>query len=323
MIGYTLSDGKLVEVADPLRKLDRLVWIDLYRSDVDEVRRLEELLEFNIPTRDEMEEIEVSSRLYEENDVWFLTVMLPARAGEGNPEMAPVSFVLSDWILITVRDTDPRAFTTFPRRAEKVDLDLDGASGVLLALLEAIVDRLADLLEHAGREIDRSSETIFQRDPIRASGRSSFQDSLRELGRQGDLLSDLRESLMTIGRAESYLELIWPRIEAEAAEPRERLKTLARDVQSISEHASFMTQKVTFLLDATLGMINIEQNATIKIFSVLAVIFMPPTMIASIYGMNFEHMPELGWPYGYPAAIAVMLAAAVLPYWLFKRKGWL
>ena len=102
-----------------------------------------------------------------------------------------------------------------------------------------------------------------------------------------------------------------------------RLQTLGRDIQSISEHASFMTQKVTFLLDATLGMINIEQNATIKIFSVLAVIFMPPTMIASIYGMNFEHMPELGWPLGYPAALGIMLAAAVLPYWFFKRKGWL
>ncbi len=323
MIGYALSDGKLVQVQEPLRHLDRLVWVDLYQSDREEISRLEELLGFNIPTRDEMEEIEVSSRLYEENDAWFLTVTLPARAGEGEAEMAPVSFVLSDWILVTVRSTEPRAFTTFPRRAERVDLDLDGASGVLLALMEAIVDRLADLLEHASREIDATSEAIFARAEIRASGKSSFQDVLKQLGRQGDLLSDLRESLMTISRAGGYLELVWPRVEPDSEEPRDRLKTLARDVQSISEHASFMTQKVTFLLDATLGMINIEQNATIKIFSVLAVIFMPPTMIASIYGMNFEHMPELSWPFGYPLAIAVMFAAAVMPYWLFKRKGWL
>jgi len=323
MIGYALKAGKLVQVADPLRHLDRLIWIDLYRSERDEISRLESLLGLNIPTRDEMEEIEVSSRLYEENDAWFLTVTLPARAGQGEAEMAPISFVLSDCILITVRTTEPRAFATFPRRAEKADLDLDSASSVLLALLEAIVDRLADLLEHVSREIDATSESIFSRAEVRASGKSSFQDVLKQLGRQGDLLSDLRESLMTISRAGGYLELIWPHVEADAREPRERLRTLSRDVQSISEHASFMTQKVTFLLDATLGLINIEQNATIKIFSVLAVIFMPPTMIASIYGMNFQHMPELSWPFGYPLAITVMLVAAVLPYWVFKRKGWL
>jgi len=323
MIGYALSEGRLIELRQPLRELDRLVWIDLHRSGRDEVVELEQLLGFNIPTRDEREEIEVSSRLYEENDAWFLTVTLPARAGEGETEMGPVSFVLTGSMLITVRDTDPRAFTTFPRRAAQADLDLDGASSVLMALLEAIVDRLADLLESASRQIDATSEQIFARAEIRASGKSSFQDVLGELGRQGDLLSDLRESLMTISRAGGYLDLIWPQVEAESAGRRERLKTLGHDVQSISEHASFMTQKVTFLLDATLGMINIEQNATIKIFSVLAVIFMPPTMIASIYGMNFEHMPELSWPFGYPVALTVMLAAAVLPYWFFKRKGWL
>jgi len=190
-------------------------------------------------------------------------------------------------------------------------------------LFEAIVDRLADILESASREIDAISSSIFAQARLKPSGKSSFQVVLKQLGRQGDLLSDLRESLMTLSRAGGYLGLVWPRMEHTSKQSTERLQTLSRDVQSISEHASFMTQKVTFLLDATLGMINIEQNATIKIFSVLAVIFMPPTMIASIYGMNFEHMPELAWPLGYPAALALMLAAAVLPYWFFKRKGWL
>src|SRR6056297_1390858 len=161
MIGYALSDGKLVQVQEPLRHLDRLVWVDLYQSDREEISRLEELLGFNIPTRDEMEEIEVSSRLYEENDAWFLTVTLPARAGQGEPEMGPVSFVLTDWLLITVRATEPRAFTTFPQRAGKADLGLESASTVLLTLLEAIVDRLADLPEHPSREIDAISSIIF------------------------------------------------------------------------------------------------------------------------------------------------------------------
>ncbi|MBS3742800.1 MAG: magnesium/cobalt transporter CorA [Wenzhouxiangellaceae bacterium] len=323
MIGYRLSNERLVTVEQPMEQLDHLVWIDLYDAPLDEVRTLEDLLGVNIPTRDEMEEIEVSSRLYEENDAWFLTVTLPARAGEGEAEMGPVSFVLTDWLLITVRSTEPRAFRTFPQRAARADLGLESASAVLLTLLEAIVDRLADILEHASREIDAISSAIFAQAELKPSGKSSFQDVLQQLGRQGDLLSDLRESLMTLSRAGGYLGLVWPRMEHTSKESRDRLQTLSRDVQSISEHASFMTQKVTFLLDATLGMINIEQNATIKIFSVLAVIFMPPTMIASIYGMNFEHMPELTWPFGYPAALAVMLGAAILPYWFFKRKGWL
>jgi len=325
MIGYALKNGRLTAVDEPLKALDQLVWVDLYQSEPDEVRRLESLLDFNIPTRDEMEEIEISSRLYEDGDTHYMTITLPARAGQDDAEMAPVSFVLTDWLLITVRSTEPRAFHTFPLRAGQTDLGLDGPATLLLALLEAIVDRVADLLESAAREIDAISSTIFDRTARErgTGGKSSFQQVLGQLGRQGDLLSDLRESLMTLARASGYLGMVWPRLSDAPQENRERLQTLSRDVQSISEHASFLTQKVTFLLDATLGMINIEQNATIKIFSVLAVVLLPPTMIASIYGMNFEHMPELSWPLGYPLALLMMLAAAVLPYAWFKRKGWL
>jgi len=323
MIGYALEKGRLVNVDDPLSALDRLVWIDLNNAMPDEVDALEDALSIDIPTRDEMEEIEISSRLYHEDSAWFMTVTLPANATRDDAEMAPVSFVLTEHLLITVRTTDPRAFRTFPKRAMQADLELQDAATLLLALLEAIVDRLADILEMAGREIEGISGRIFVDNNVDPSGKSSFQEVLTRLGRQGDLLSDLRESLMTLSRISGYLSLIWPRLDSETEQPRERLKTLGRDVQSISEHASFMTQKVTFLLDATLGMINIEQNATIKIFSVLAVVFLPPTLIASIYGMNFDFMPELDWKAGYPMALALMLIAAILPYWLFKRKGWL
>jgi len=323
MIGYALEKGRLVNVDDPLSALDRLVWIDLNNAMPDEVDALEDALSIDIPTRDEMEEIEISSRLYHEDSAWFMTVTLPANATRDDAEMAPVSFVLTEHLLITVRTTDPRAFRTFPKRAMQADLELQDAATLLLALLEAIVDRLADILEMAGREIEGISGRIFFDNNVDPSGKSSFQEVLTRLGRQGDLLSDLRESLMTLSRISGYLSLIWPRLDSETEQPRERLKTLGRDVQSISEHASFMTQKVTFLLDATLGMINIEQNATIKIFSVLAVVFLPPTLIASIYGMNFDFMPELDWKAGYPMALALMLIAAILPYWLFKRKGWL
>jgi len=323
VLGYRLVDGRLVPEHNPLERLDALVWIDLLDATAEQVAAVEHELAIDIPTRDEMAEIEISSRLYHERGAWFMTVTLPARASQDDAELAPVSFVLTERLLVTVRTTDPRAFRTFPQRAASADLELRDPATLLLALLEAIVDRLADILETAGTAIDAISSRIFVDRPLSAGSKSSFQDVLRRLGRQGDLLSDLRESLMTMSRLSGYLALIWPRLESAAEQPRERLKTLGRDIQSISEHASFMTQKVTFLLDATLGMINIEQNATIKIFSVLAVIFMPPTMIASIYGMNFEHMPELAWPFGYPVALAVMLAAAIGPYWWFKRKGWL
>jgi len=323
MLGYRLEHGRLRPVDDPLARLGEVVWLDLYNASSEDIEALESALSLNIPTRDEMVEIEISSRLYHENEAFFMTVTLPARAVEDDAEMAPVSFVLTERMLVTVRTTDPRAFRTFPRRAAEADLELYDPATVLLALLEAIVDRLADILEHAGQSIELISNRIFLENTMEPGAKSSYQDVLRQLGREGDLLSDLRESLMTLSRISGYLSLVWPRLESAAEQPRERLKTLGRDVQSISEHASFMTQKVTFLLDATLGMINIEQNATIKIFSVLAVIFMPPTMIASIYGMNFQHMPELTWPLGYPLALTIMLAAAIGPYWWFKRKGWL
>jgi len=322
MIGYVLTGSRLQPVEQPLQRLDELVWLDLHNTSSEHIAVLEQRLGIDIPTEDEMAEIEISSRLYHEQDVFFMTATLPAQSDDDDAIMAPVSFVLSRQLLITVRTTTPRAFATFPTRAAQVDLELSSPGSILLRLLEAIVDRLADILERASRDIDVISLRIFDQVEQNPGAKSSYQDVLRQLGRKGDLVSDLRESLMGLSRVSSYLTLVAKDINATRSE-REHLKTLHRDIQSISEHAGFMTQKVTFLLDATLGMINIEQNATIKIFSVLAVIFMPPTMIASIYGMNFAHMPELSWPWGYPLALLLMLLAAIMPYWYFKRRGWL
>ena len=157
----------------------------------------------------------------------------------------------------------------------------------------------------------------------RSGGETSrdFQKLIARIGRAGDLATKARESLVSIGRLLAFA------IQASQARGRKgsgsRLKTVGRDVASLSDHASFLNQKINFMLDATLGMINIEQNAIIKIFSVAAVVFLPPTLIASIYGMNFTDMPELGLPFGYPLALALMVVSAILPYWYFKRRGWL
>ncbi len=322
MIGYVLAGSRLQPVEQPLQRLDELVWIDLFDAPAEIVSELEQRLDIDIPSKDEMEEIEISSRLYQAQGAHFMTATLPAQSDKDDALMAPVSFVLTAKCLITVRSTDPRAFTTFPARAMRVDLELTDPATVLLGLLEAVVDRLADILERASRDIDAISLRIFNQ-AQQTGGKISYQQVLQKLGRKGDLVSDLRESLMGMDRISSYLSLMARQRSQYQRSDREHLKTLTRDIHSISEHAGFMAQKVTFLLDATLGMINIEQNATIKIFSVLAVIFMPPTMIASIYGMNFTHMPELSWPWGYPLALLLMLLAAIMPYWYFKRRRWL
>lgn len=320
--GYSNERGRLKPIDVSLAAADALVWIDLFNPTREEQVALEKLLGVAIPTRDEMEEIEISSRLYNEDDASFMTATLPALVDGEDPQMQPVTFVLTDSRLITVRYHEPRAFQTFPLRAEKVPMGCETAEGVLLALLETIVARLADILERAGHEIDGISRDVFKRRDGRPTPTKDFQVIIESIGRKGDLTSKLRESLLTLELLIGFLnQATVQRKTGEAV--RERIKTLSRDVRSLTDHASFLSQKITFLLDATLGMITIEQNAIIKIFSVAAVVFLPPTLIASIYGMNFEFMPELKWLWGYPFALSLMVISAILPYAFFKRRGWL
>jgi magnesium transporter len=309
-----------------LRAVDTLeagvVWLDLHQPDREEERAVETVVAVNVPTRAEMAEIEASSRLYQDDDAAFMTVTVPANAEGDDPVMAPVTFVLAGERLVTVRYDDPRAFRTFPVRAAKAALGCDDGEGVMLALLEDIVDRLADLIERVAADVDRLSRTIFRPREVDGSPPADFREVLGQLGRKGDLNSKIMDSLMTLERLAGFLAQL--QLQRESTERRRaRVKTLRRDVASLGDHAGFVAQKITFLLDATLGMINIEQNATIKIFSVVAVVFLPPTLIASIYGMNFAHMPELDWRLGYPAALALMVVSAILPYWFFKRRRWL
>lgn len=320
--GFLNETGRLRQVDEVSELHEGLVWIDLVSPTDQEEDDLERQLGIDLPTKEEMEEIEISSRLYSEDGASFMTATLPAQADRDDPEMAPVTFVLSDQRLITIRYHEPRAFQTFPMRAQKVAMGCETGEGVLIALLEAIVDRLADILERAGRDIDGISRDIFQRKDTKPTASRGFQAVLESIGRKGDLTSHIRDSLVTLERLVGFLAQGVQQRKS-GKEIRERVKTLSRDVRSLADHAGFLSQKITFLLDATLGMINIEQNAIIKIFSVAAVVFLPPTLIASIYGMNFEYMPELAWPLGYPFALGLMVLSAILPYLYFKRRGWL
>lgn len=315
---YLLRGGRLV----PTEDIGEAAWIDLLSPTREEERSLESALGLELPTREDMEEIEISSRLYDEDGAVFMTVQLPASTEEENATMGPVTFVLDSKRLVTIRYHDPRSFGIYATRASRLPLAGDSAETVFLGLLETLVDRLADIIERAGHNVAPVSRGIFREDPTIKTRHRLYRDYLQTIGRTGDLISDIRDSLTSLDRAVGfYAQHIVGQPGTE--QQRARIKTITRDLHSIGDHAGFLSGKITLLLDAALGMIGIEQNAIIKIFSVAAVVFLPPTLVASVYGMNFEFMPELAWPWGYPFAIGLMVLSALLPYWFFKQKGWL
>lgn len=322
MIRAFVSDGDRLRPAATEAEADGAPWLDLYAPDQAELDAVSAANGLELPTLPEMEEIEHSSRLYLENGVAFLTATLPEGADSDDPRLAPVTFVLAPRRLITIRHHEPRSFLTFPQRAEKAPVACNTAEGVLMGLLDAITDRLADVLERAKRDIDGLSRSIFRRSETPQDKSKGFQQTLEAIGLKGELLSKLRESLASMERLLGFLGQVTLQRKSDK-DIRAAIKTLARDVHSLIEYTQFLGDKITLLLDATLGMINIEQSGIIKIFSVAAVVFLPPTLVASIYGMNFAFMPELTWWLGYPFAILMMILAAILPYQYSKRRGWL
>jgi magnesium transporter len=324
MLSAYIPQGSSLErrpVAEGAEVPPSAVWIDLATPAVGEDKTVERLVGIEIPTREEMQEIEVSSRLYVENGARYMTATLMCQSDTVTPKTTPITFILSGHRLVTVRYDEPRPFMIVGHKLGRMCPQNVTGEIVLMDLLDAVIDRSADILERVGLEIDRVSHDIFE--PTGPAERSrSYTDILKTIGSKGDLTSKVRESLVSIGRLVLFLaneadNLKW------AKDMRAQLKVMQRDVGSLSDHATYLTNKIQFLLDAMLGMVSLEQNNIIKIFSVAAVVFMPPTLIASIYGMNFRHMPELDWEFGYPIAFVVMVIAAVLPYFFFKWKKWL
>ena len=296
------------------------VWIDLVSPTITEDKLVERRLGIAVPTREEMQEIEVSSRLYVENGARYMTATLMCQSDTDSPRTTVVTFILAAHRLVTVRYDEPKPFQIVGNKLARQCPDKATGEIVLVDLLDAIVDRAADILERIGMEVDTVSRDIFE--PTTERNSAHYKAILTSIGRRGDLTSKVRESLVSIGRL-----LLFLANEAEGMrwtkDTRALLNSMQRDVQSLSDHATYLTNKITFLLDAIVGVVTIEQNNIIKIFSVAAVALLPPTLIASIYGMNFRHMPEIEWAYGYPFAIALMVAGAVLPYLFFKWNKWL
>jgi magnesium transporter len=301
-----------------------VVWIDLLEPSREEDVFVENLLGIEIPTRDDMREIEDSSRLYTLAGALYMTAPLLYSITDMKAGIQPVTFILSNGHLITVRYSQPRAFKQFEARATKAGNDLvkPGCNGlsVLLGLLEGVTDRAADLLEDVALRLDAESEILFA-DSANVMTTKRFRSAMRLLGQEGSFLSKVGESLSGLDRIVTYLGTETTGAKRKALHAR--LAQIEKDLHSLNRHAEFLSGKITFLLDTVVGLVSVEQNGIIKIFSVAAVAFMPPTLVASIYGMNFKFMPELEWLGGYPMALGLMLLSALIPLVYFKFKRWL
>jgi magnesium transporter len=291
-----------------------VVWIDLLRPSRAEELAVEAALGVQLPTTEEMQALEPSSRLYQEGGATFMTATLLARSHEDAPFATPVTFVLAGGTLITLRYEELRAFTVFADRAPAGEVKT--GTEALMGLLDAIVERLARTLDDMGDKVEEVSALVFHRP---AAG--NFRPLLTGLAQAQSVTSLTRHALVNLARTLAF-SILAHEIGGDP-ECRAHLEALQRDVQALTEHAGQQSAHIAFLLDAALGLINIEQNGIIKFFSVVAVAFMPPTLVASIYGMNFDVMPELHWIAGYPFALLLMLVAGVIPVIWFKRRGWL
>jgi len=298
------------------------LWIDLIDASADEEARVESLLKIDVPTREEMREIEASNRFYQEGDVLYMTATVVTKIDTDRPESSQITFILTPDKLVTNRYVDPLPFRRYVAYAERHGAQCSSAIAILAGLLEALVNRIADVLERIGSDMDTLSSEVFTAPAPGMRRRTrDYRAILERVGRAGDLDSKARETLSSLSRLLAFLQQAeHPQITHEV---RARLRTLSRDVTQMSDHAAFIATKVQFQLDATLGMINIDQNNILKIFSVATVVLLPPSVIGSIFGMNFDLIPTSAQPWGFWAAVGMMVLSAVVPWWAFKRLGWL
>ena len=321
---YVASESSLkkIDLADAAELPDNAVWIDLVKPSPGEDKAVELLAGIAVPTREDMQEIEISSRLYIENGARYMTATLMCHSDTDMPKTTAVTFIVAGHRLVTVRYDIPKPFALVEHKLGRSCMPGITGEMVLMELVDAVIDRCADILEKVGADVDQVSHDIFEPESERHGQAKQYSQILIAIGRKGDLTSKVRESLVSIGRVVTFLSAVMEGVKW-SKDMREQLKTMQRDVASLTDHASYLSNKITFVLDAMLGVVNLEQNNIIKLFSVMAVVLMPPTLIASIYGMNFKMMPELEWAHGYPMALVMMLAAAVLPYFIFRWKKWL
>lgn len=297
------------------------IWFDLLEPSAEEERAVEEVLGIDVPTREEMREIEASNRLYEENGGIYMTATIVTKLDTDLPQSTQVTFILNGSHLVTNRYTDPLPFRRFIVYAETHPATCSSPVMLLAGLLESIINRIADVIERVAADLDQISQEVFATTRRRGDRTRDFREVLGRVGQSGELVSKARESLVSLGRLLVFVQQ--STTTQMSQEARTRFRLLSRDVIALSDHASFLGDKVAFALDATLGMVTIDQNNILKIFSVVTVFLLPPSVIAGVFGMNFEHMPWLHDGWGFGAALGAMIASALLPWLWFKHKRWL
>ncbi len=297
-------------------------WIDLFTPSEDEEHHVEGLLGVELPTREEMRALEDSRRLYEEGGALYLTATIMVNSEAEYPRSDDLTFVLTRHCLATVRYAEPKAIQIFGERAERHPLLAANGETALLGILETLLERIALGIERVSTDLDQLVHQVLSPERKSPQARRDYGAMLRQLERNQILITRARASLSSLNRLVAFVTR--PALEFELSKGfRARATTVLHDILSLTDHTNFLANNISFELAAILGMINIEQNGIIKIFSVAAVVFLPPTLVASIYGMNFRAMPELEWAQGYPWALGLMVASAVVTHWLFKRRGWL
>lgn len=320
-----IENGRKPSCHELTRKNSKLikgsVWLDLLLPTEHELHMIQDILHINIPTQKEMKSLGLSSRLYRQAHNVYMTAFMVTDTKKQCVTYQPVTFILTPNQLITLRYIDPSPFSRFLNNLSNHDIEHDTPSSLLLGLLETIIDRLAEHLNFLGDELEEVSKKIFETTHLfRRNSPVYYKKIIKKLGLLSDFNDKVRESLMTFERLVSFLTQLFNDAEHNITT---KLDILNTDINSLNDYTSFISTKISFLLDTTLGLINIDQSVIIKIFTVAAVIFLPPTLIASIYGMNFTKMPELNWQWGYPLAIVLMICSAVFSYKFFKYKKWL
>lgn len=312
--GKRLDDCALKEV------MESFLWADFSHLDLEQQEQWEKKLDITIPTQAEINDIEVSTRLYVEKKTLYMTISLVVHSETDQPELQAVTLILRplEDQLLSVRYCDPKAFQTVRSALEKNDKSYSSLT-LFCFLLDAMIERIADYLEEIERTMIGIGRSLFHT----TTKDYDLKQMLQKIGKQGDRISIAHESLVTLNRMLSFTQQNLMQMGAEyEASIRTQLTILIKDVTALNDHTTFLSNKVSFLLDASLGLINIEQNQIIKILSVGAVIFAAPTLVASIYGMNFRYMPELEWTLGYPWALLLMTLFSYASY-RYCRKKWI
>jgi magnesium transporter len=312
-------------------------WIDLLSPTGEETTLVKKTFGLEVPTRDEMFEIEPSSRLYADNGSIYMTANVVCRADSAEPLSHPVAFILNEKVLVTVRYDEPRSFALFAQAVSQHPHKAHTAPEALLGLLDTVIDRGCDLLEHVGNDIDTMMKEVFGIGAKRTAKLDhDYPELMSRIGHAQDLVSKARDSLDSFIRLIGFLGVQNEGNPIRETRHTQAVASLLEDAKSMTDRANFLNAQISFTMDAVMGLVGIqqnqigidqnrianEQNQIMKVLAVASILFMPPTFLAGLWGMNFKSMPELDFAYGYPMALSAMAISVIIAGLIFWAKGW-